>query len=166
MPARKRTAFTVDEKVALRRQHAANPALSQQRLCEWFEESFGKPIRQATLSEILSSLYSHLDEQVTPSQAASKKQRLQAYPDLEHALSQWFFARESSTSLVITSEVVRSKARFFWQQLPQYQGQQAPSFSEGWLARFKHRYGIKQWKRHGEAASVDVAGMAAELVSE
>jgi len=87
MPVTKRVAFTVDEKVALRKQHTLNPALSQKRLCEWLKESFGKPIRQATISEVLSSRYSHLDEQITPSQAASKKQRLAAYPALEHALS-------------------------------------------------------------------------------
>ena len=43
MPVIKRIAFTVDEKVALRKQHAQNPELSQKALCKWFEESFGKP---------------------------------------------------------------------------------------------------------------------------
>ena len=39
-------------------------------------------------------------------------------------------------------------------------------FSDGWLGNFKRRHGIKQFKRYGEAASVDHTGMAAELVSE
>jgi hypothetical protein len=166
MPAIKRVAFTVDEKVALRKQHAELPSLSQRELCTWFEESFGKPIRQATVSEVLSERYQHLDEQITPSQAASKKQRLQAYPALEHALSQWLFAYEATPTLAITGDILKSKARQFWHRLPQYQGQQEPSFSDGWLGNFKRRHGIKQFKRHGEAASVDKAGMAAELVSE
>jgi hypothetical protein len=84
MPAIKRVSFSVDEKIALRKQHALNPQLSQQGFCKWFEESFGKPIRQATVSEVLSSRYSHLDLlQITPAQASVKKQRPQAYPDLE-----------------------------------------------------------------------------------
>lgn len=66
----KRIAFTVDEKVALRKQHAQNPELSQKALCKWFEESFGKPIRQGTVGEVLSTRYSHFDKQITPSQAA------------------------------------------------------------------------------------------------
>jgi NAD(P)-dependent dehydrogenase (short-subunit alcohol dehydrogenase family) len=140
MPATKRVAFTVNEKVALRKQHAHSPALSQKGLCQWFEESFGKPIRQATVSEVLSSRYSHLDEQITPSQALSKKQRLQAYPALEEALSQWYFAHENAPG----DEAVRSRARSLWRELPQYQSQQEPAFSEGWLANFKRRYGIKQ----------------------
>jgi hypothetical protein len=140
MPAVKRIAFTVDEKVALRTQHAQNPELSQKALCTWFEDSFGKPIRQGTVSEVLSTRYSHLDQQITPSQAASKKQRLQAYPALETALSQWLLAQ--GTSPVVNGEAIKAKARFFWQQIPQYQGQQEPSFSDGWLARFKRRHGI------------------------
>jgi hypothetical protein len=34
MPAVKRIAFTVDEKVALRKQHAQNPELSQKAPCK------------------------------------------------------------------------------------------------------------------------------------
>jgi len=140
MPAIKRIAFTVDEKVALRKQHAQNPELSQKALCKWFEESFSKPIRQGTVSEVLSTRYSHLDQQITPSQAASKKQRMQAYPALETALSQWLLAQGATP--VVSGEVLKAKARFFWHQIPQYQDQQEPSFSDGWLARFKHRHGI------------------------
>ena len=166
MPATKRVAFIADKKVALRKQHAELPSLSQRELCEWFEESFGKPIRQATVSEVLSERYKHLDQQITPLQAARKKQRLQAYPTLEHALSQWFFAYEATPNLAITGEILKAKARQYWHRLPQYQGQQEPLFSDGWLGNFKRRHGIKQFKRHGEAASVDHTGMAAELVSE
>jgi hypothetical protein len=172
MPAPKRISFSVDEKIALRKQHALNPHLSQQGLCKWFEDSFGKPIRQATVSEVLSSRYSHLDLlQITPAQASVKKQRPQAYPDLERALSQWLFAYRNtcSPSDVVSAEVVKAEARFFWRQLPQCQGRQEPSFSDGWLANSKRRYGIKSWKRfaRGQATGVDEeAGVAADLVSE
>ena len=153
MPPIKRIAFTVDEKVALRKQHAQNPELSQKALCKWFEESFSKPIRQGTVSEVLSTRYSHLDKQITPSQAASKKQRLQAYPALETALSQWLLAQGPTP--VISGEALKTKARFFWHQIPQYQGQQEPSFSDGWLARFKHRHGIslKQFPKSNASAA-------------
>jgi hypothetical protein len=45
MPAVKRIALAVDEKVVLRKQYAQNPELSQKALRKWFEESYGKPIR-------------------------------------------------------------------------------------------------------------------------
>jgi hypothetical protein len=171
MSAIKRISFSVDEKVALRKQHALDPQLSQQGLCKWFEDSFGKPIRQATVSEVLSTRYSHLDLlQVTPAQASVKKQRPQAYPDLERALSQWLFLYRNtcSPSDLISAEVVKAKALFFWQHLPRYQGQREPSFSDGWLSNFKRRYGMKSWKRfaHGQAVGIDEDGPAADLVSE
>lgn len=111
MPVIKRIAFTVDEKVALRKQHVQNPELSQKALCRWFEETFGKPIGQGTVSEVLSTRCSHLDKQITPSQAASKKQRLQAYPALETSLSQWLLAQGATPA--VNGEALKAKARFF-----------------------------------------------------
>ena len=58
----KRTTFTADEKRALRAHHIKEPKLSQHALATWFEAKFSKHIRQATVSEVLSSRYSHLDE--------------------------------------------------------------------------------------------------------
>jgi hypothetical protein len=65
---------------------------------------------------------------------------LQAHPALETALSQWLLADGDTPA--VNGEAIKAKARFFWQQIPQYQGQQEPSFSDGWLARFKRRHGI------------------------
>jgi hypothetical protein len=65
MPS-KRTAYTHQEKIAIREHHAQQPLPSQRHLWTWFEESLGKPIRQNRISEILSSRYSHLDKVLTP----------------------------------------------------------------------------------------------------
>lgn len=162
----KRAAFTIQEKVAIRRRHAEDPGLSQTALCQWFEQSFGKPIRQGTVSEILSNRYSHLDNALAPSQPLQKRRRTEAYPALESALTGWFYAKQDCRDLVINGDAVRAKARFYWHQLPQYQGLEEPSFSDGWLSNFKVRHGIKQWRCHGEAASVDKTMMAADLVGE
>jgi hypothetical protein len=58
---------------------------------------------------------------------------------------------------------VKEKARWFWSRLPQYNGIPEPALSEGWLDNFKARHGIKSWKKHGEAASVDEPNMVADL---
>lgn len=123
----------MDEKAALRKHHAEHPKVSQKDLRTWFEGSFNKPIRRATVSEILSDRYLHLDSQIARSQAVRKRQRLAAYTDLENALSQWFFACEASPSLITSGEALKAKATLFWHRLPQYQGQPVPSFSEGGL---------------------------------
>ena len=38
--------------------------------------------------------------------------------------------------------------------IPQYQALKTPEFSQGWLTRFKQRYGIQRHIQHGEAGSV------------
>jgi hypothetical protein len=136
VPPAKRTAFTIVEKAALLKQHAASPRSSQQALCEWFERSFDKSVRQATVSEILSDRYSHLDEVTALLQPLGKKQRTKAYTALENGLSSWFFAKQGCKDFVFSGEVLGIKARFFWQQLPQYQGLEVPSSSDGWLSNF------------------------------
>lgn len=157
----KRTAYTADEKRALRAHHAANKKLSQSGLCAWFAAKFGKPIRQPTVSEVLSSQYSYLDEEL--SQPARKRFKQPAHPDLERMLADWHFRAQKDVT--ITGDVLREKAHQFWTRLPQYRNLKQPSWSDGWLDNFKKRHQIKGIRLHGEAASVDKHGMAAELVS-
>lgn len=87
------------------------------------------------------------------------------YPDLDRALSEWFYRVQDDPNLTVTGEVLREKARWFFNNLPQYHGQKQPLFSDGWLSRFKARHAIRRVKRYGEAASVDEASMAVDLVS-
>jgi hypothetical protein len=58
---------------------------------------------------------------------------------------------------------VKEKARQFWHKLPQYEGIAQPAFSEGWLTNFKARFAIRSFRRFGEAGSVDLTNMAADL---
>jgi hypothetical protein len=43
---------------------------------------------------------------------------LQACPALETALSQWLLAEGDTPA--VNGEAIKAKARFFWQQIPQY----------------------------------------------
>lgn len=156
----KRTAFTEGEKAAIRRYHRQNPLLTQKELCTWFEGQFSKPVRQCTVSEFLSKRYSHLDSELQ--QPERKKHRKIAYADLEKALAQWV-AIEERKKTTINGDILRIKARYYWHRLPQYSGLEEPSFSEGWLSGFKKRHGIKERRRHGEAAGIDEESMMAEI---
>ncbi|KAM0721559.1 hypothetical protein Q7P37_002484 [Cladosporium fusiforme] len=132
----KRAAFSVDERKALRAHYAANSGLSQRALCDYLDEASLLP-------------------------GSRKRQRLQAYPDLERMLQEWVVREQNS--LTLTGDVVRAKAQFFWNQLPQYDGLPVPAFSDGWISRFKARSLISSRRRHGEAANVDKGAMAADL---
>lgn len=154
-----RTAFTEAEKLALRQQHAQQPLLTQKELCTWFMSQYNKPIRQATVSEILSKRYSHFDTNTV--RPARKKQRGIHYTDLEAALAQWVV--QNQQRVTINGDILRTRARWYWQRLPQYQGLPEPPFSNGWLAGFKERYNIKDRRRHGESAEVDDTQMMADI---
>ncbi|KAI0995679.1 hypothetical protein K3495_g12502 [Podosphaera aphanis] len=114
----KRTAFQVDEKVALRVQHTQFPHQSQKELDQWFEAQFGKAITQGTVSQILSKASAHLDQEGVLS--TKRKQRHEDYPVLEKALAQFIIERQQQ--LIINGDVVRHAARQIWRDLPQYQG--------------------------------------------
>lgn len=63
-------------------------------------------------------------------------------------------SKAMQNNLLLTSEVLRQK----WTKFADLAGvpdDECLSLSEGWLAHFKVRNGLKQFKRHGDAASAD-----------
>lgn len=58
---------------------------------------------------------------------------------------------------IITGHMLKEKARWFWDRLPQYRHEEMPKFSIGWLSGFKKRHGNKEHVRHGESGSVDTS---------
>ena len=70
-----------------------------------------------------------------------KRQRKASWPDLELALYKWQL-RMTRKGAAITGLVLCEMANMIWERLPQYQDQEKPKFSEGWLAKFKSQYHI------------------------
>ena len=71
---------------------------------------------------------------------------------LEESLFEWE-QRYEACGGSISGDLLRFKATELWQRLPEYQGQDCPNWSEGWLAGFKSRYKIKARRHFGEAAA-------------
>ena len=72
-----------------------------------------------------------------------------------------------SKNILITGEVLRQK----WTKFANLLGipeDERLNLSDGWLARFKARNGLKEFKRHGEAASMcmDTANREHERIQE
>lgn len=101
----KRAAFTADERRALHAHKAEHSKLTQKNLSEWFANKFGKPIQQSTVSEILSTRWSHLDEDEQPVQRSAKRFKSLAYPDLDRALAEWVLRAQKD--ITITGDVCR-----------------------------------------------------------
>lgn len=105
------------------------------------------------MSAILSPKYQHLDADPTLSDHTlkAKRSRPAKWPELEAALIHWIDHARGKTP--ITHEVIREKARFFWTQIPTYEGQPMPSFSNGWLDAFQRRGSIRSRLNAGEDGS-------------
>lgn len=86
--------------------------------------------------------------------ADSRRQSSAARPDVEQALWEWIQDAETR-NLRLTGVLIREKAQRIAVELgiPPDQG---ITFSDGWLTRFKQRYGLKQYIFHGEAASAPI----------
>ncbi|THU88175.1 DDE-domain-containing protein [Dendrothele bispora CBS 962.96] len=67
-------------------------------------------------------------------------------------------AKVTSVGLQLTGEVLRQKWRVF-ADLGDIPEEERLTLSDGWLTRFKERNGLKRFKCHGKAGSVDPHGM-------
>lgn len=161
-PGVKQRGISVAQRLAIR-QHARNhPHLTQLQLRGWFKSQFHRLITQPTISESLSAKFAHLDNNQSIIHSEQQRLRPAKYPQLEAALFEWHQRYE--VEIPLSSEAIKEQARKFWRRLPQYQEMELPQFSNGWLEGFKKRHGIKQRIRHGEAASLDEAAIAEQLL--
>jgi hypothetical protein len=80
-------------------------------------------------------------------------------PDLEEVLAAWVLAREGNGETV-TGPLIKEKAGRFAVRM----GIKGMGFTDGWLAGFKRRQGLKRRQGHGEAGSVDVKDAEAESI--
>ena len=153
----KRKGVTDNERAVLRKRNREHPS-SQAELINWFTKESGHKLSQAQISRTLSSKYDYidnLDKKTDKDALQTQKQREGNWKDLDSALFEWQ-QRMQKKKVVITGQILKSQAAKFWVALPQYQGQEQPKFSNGWLWGFQQRYNIREYVYHGEAASAEI----------
>ena len=123
------------------------PQPTQQQVVSWIMKQFGKQISRTTVSKM------KLTETLADSDCRSEVMRAKPamFPDFERVLFEWILRQERhgmlTDDLVTTqAEAVRDKMSITADQL---------NLSSGWLHRFKRRHGIKCWRKHGEAGSLN-----------
>ncbi|KAJ5981088.1 hypothetical protein N7481_008386 [Penicillium waksmanii] len=150
-PKRPNMGITDAQRKALRLFASDTRPQPTQRACAaWFEEKFGRKIDRTTVSRTLSSRYDYLDNGEA---GIKKKTPTAAWPLLDEALFEWQ-KRHTEKGFPMTGPLLRLKAAEYWRKIPIYKDQPMPTFSDGWLSRFKRRYAIKWHTFHGEAVSV------------
>jgi hypothetical protein len=160
----KRTAITHEQRKALREWFfSQDPRPSQAASIVWFHNEYGRVISQAAISHSLHDRYKHLDL-ASEAPSSSYRQRLAQWPGLEAILFDYLQIRERQQGKdafpsLVSGETLATAARTIWHQMPLYggQGQSVPTFSHGWLARFKQRY--KMYKQYGDATTVDLKAL-------
>ncbi|PYH46415.1 uncharacterized protein BP01DRAFT_15220 [Aspergillus saccharolyticus JOP 1030-1] len=136
-------------------QRQLDPSATNVSLQSWFEATYNWPLATASVSEILSSRYAHLDD-LPAHRRGAKRQRTEHWPELETALSGWIQeARQSGTFSVAA---IRAKAVQLWPYIYPEKVGMVPSFSYGWLYRFQARWGVKSRPRRGKASDANARG--------
>jgi len=109
--------------------------------CDWFQPNAQKRV---------------LDQAEKGGHLGSKRQREPTNELLEKALFLWFKSHEHKGS-TITGDLLIEKAKKLATRPDLCAKERA--FSQGWLSRFKQRYGISQRTKHGEAGSAPEEGV-------
>ena len=84
---------------------------------------------------------------------SSKRARQTEHPEVSEMMALWV-TKALADKILLTGEVLRQK----WETFAGMAGvpeEDRLKLSNGWLSRFKERFGLKQFKRHGEAGSVE-----------
>jgi len=153
----KRKGVSDTERALLRKRNKEYPS-TQTELINWFLQETGHKLSQAQVSRTLSPQYDYidnLDKKKDKVALQAQRSREGNWTDLDSALFEWQ-QRLQKKKAVITGEILKAQAIKFWVTLPQYQGQEQPKFSNGWLWGFQHRFRIKEYIYHGEAASAEI----------
>jgi hypothetical protein len=90
----------------------------------------------------------------------SKRIRQVSHLEVEEMMDLWV-SKAMEKKILLTGEVLRVKWKAF-AELVGIPEDERLNLSEGWLGRFKARHGLKEIRRHGEAASADLATVEQE----
>ncbi|KAJ5110027.1 hypothetical protein N7532_002672 [Penicillium argentinense] len=122
-----------------------DPRPSHVDCIDWFEQQYGRRLNQSTVSYILSKRYEHLDN--GPVSVDSERRQPAQWPILEDKLNDWLDEAENRHERVSGEQIMR-KAREFWPEIMDYVGRAMPSFSYGWLNKFRKRREFDQIHRN------------------
>ncbi|XP_024639887.1 CENP-B homolog protein 2-like [Medicago truncatula] len=139
-----------------------NPASTQKDLQRWLEGKFQLKVSQGTISNTLKRSNDYLSAEIEKGRAEIKRHKPAKYPDMEKVVYEWFLQHQERVN--ITGELILQKARDTMKLLYPHDDSDF-NFSTGWLGKFKHRHGIKSFRRFVESGSVDVQDMEQKLVS-
>lgn len=138
-----------EEKLRLCAFSQEHPTMSQKELCGWAQRTFAltKAPCQATISNILRKRA--LLQSMNAQDLVCKRRRVLKNPELDRALGNWVLYCLHK-GLKVSGELIKKQAQTFADMLRDADATAAAAtmaFSNGWLAGFQDRYGIKKLKK-------------------
>jgi hypothetical protein len=121
----------------------------------WWKTQYGYSLSLSTASNVLSARNTYLDQDDIRLNPKTKSDRTAKWEILESALSDWALRFDQAHGTV-SGDLLRVKATEVWQKLPEYQGLECPSWSEGWRSGFKYRFNFHRRRKVGKASSVEI----------
>ncbi|GAB9466912.1 putative Ars binding protein 1 [Globisporangium polare] len=145
VPTRRQN-MTDEQRLQICAHRAANPKMTQQQLARWAKETFAMPVEpsQSAISTILRRMGDGGAAAVVPRKL--KKKRRVKYPKLDDALLKWVLDCDQH-EIRISGELVKQKADALCEKF-KISKDARPHFSNGWLASFNRRHGLKRYKRN------------------
>lgn len=138
LPAkRERFDLSLRQKKEICQYKADNPAITQGELAAHFSVEFKGKIGRSTISDILRNRDRWLSASSNDDNA--KRFRQGKHPQLEQALFLWLCDAKSKGQ-VVNDQKLKEKGEIFGDRL----GIVDFSYSQGWMANFKRRYGVSQ----------------------
>jgi Tc5 transposase DNA-binding domain len=133
-----------------------NPRINYEEIGKWAKKEFKLQFAPdpTTVGRILRNSTRY--ESIQPQNARLLKACVVKHPHLEQAMATWVLQMEHQ-KICLSNDLIQHKAR----TLATMMGIPAESFkaSNGWLANFKTRNGLKQHRIHGQSGDAQMTGI-------
>ena len=166
LPKHARSNLTLNDWLTVVAYHDSHPNVSQQEVVEHFAQ-----LREGSLKFNQSNLSRHLSKkgcehdlarlQANPTALSAKRVQVVTRPDVEKALFLWVKHMEEKGEHVTGPMLVAKHTRF--EELMNVPEDERLK-SNGWVQKFCSAYGLQEFRRHGEAGSVDLEAVEKECI--
>lgn len=150
------TRLTEKQKALVCEYHQKNPRINYEEIGNWAKKEFKLHFApdRTTVGRILQNSTRY--ESIQPQNARLLKARVIKHPQLEQALATWVLQMEHQKKC-LSDGLIQQKAR----KLTTMMNISTEDFkaSNGWLANFKTRNGLKQHQIHGESGDAQMTGI-------
>jgi Tc5 transposase DNA-binding domain len=158
--AKAQTRLSEAQKSAVCDYHKKNPHLKYKQVGIWAKKEFKLPTApdRTTIARIVKDSTRY--ESVQPQNRRLLKARVIPFKELEEAMAGWVLQMEHRR-ICLSDDLIQKKALQFAERM----NIPAEKFkaSNGWLANFKKRNALKQYRIHGESGSAHMDGIEEQL---